>query len=760
MKPIHLLSPTLVLFLSLVGTGAEKITYDDQVLPIFEQSCLNCHNPDKTKGGLDLSSFAATLKGSSGGKIVQAGDNASSLLAAVMQTGEPKMPPEGDKLPKAHIATLKSWIEGGLLESKNSKARKPSKPKFDASLKSDPGAKPDGPPPMPQHVLLEPQILASRPSAVFDMAASPWAPLLAVTGQRQVLLFDSETLELAGLLPFPEGDPVSLAFTPNARYLIVGGGIPGKSGITVTFDVTNGQRVLTAAKEFDTVLATDLSPDLASVVTGSPSRLIKLWKTEDGSQTASIKKHSEWVTSLDFSPDGILLASADRNGGVWVWEATSGNEFHTLRAHQAAITSARFRADSNVLATASEDGSLRFWEMNNGKEIKKIDAHPGGILAFSWARDGSFATAGRDKKMKLWKPDFGLRHEIKALPDIPTAIALDAEGKRVFIADFNGTIFVHQVENGKRIGELDSNPPTIASRLKDLRQQLSESEKSVITHKAHQQESATNLEAARQHLRDTGSQVDKTKQTIVSFQNKLNEQHKSQQDILEQRKQLQKQLLQLLQQKTTLETQTPPPAELAETLMAVSKLKTTEKQLQKQENAIPNRITAVTQALADARKRATEINKISATAQSAIKPAEETVDKSNSSLVAARQQHQQIQKRESRWAAAKLNAEAIKTAAEATKLEQEGEFLADNFAALNRSFEQQSNQLSKQIAELAKLENEVIKTRHQLDTILPKAHQLRTKANELHSCYQESLNPVSHNKSSPAVENTEQKSSP
>ena len=66
------------------------------------------------------------------------------------------------------------------------------------------------------------------------MAASPWAPLLAVTSQQQVLLYDTDKLRLAAVLPFPTGDPVSLAFTPDGRYLLAGGGIAGKSGTTVT----------------------------------------------------------------------------------------------------------------------------------------------------------------------------------------------------------------------------------------------------------------------------------------------------------------------------------------------------------------------------------------------------------------------------------------------------------------------------------------------------------------------------------------------
>ena len=43
-----------------------KVTYQDNILPIFRNSCLNCHNPDKKKGGLDISSYSAAMAGSDG----------------------------------------------------------------------------------------------------------------------------------------------------------------------------------------------------------------------------------------------------------------------------------------------------------------------------------------------------------------------------------------------------------------------------------------------------------------------------------------------------------------------------------------------------------------------------------------------------------------------------------------------------------------------------------------------------------------------
>lgn len=486
-----------ILFLTpAVVWAQEKITFDDHVSPVFQQACLNCHNPDKTKGGLDLSSYPATMKGSSGGKIVEPGDLASTLIAVVEQTAEPKMPPEGEALSKDQIAILKRWIEGGLLENSNSSAKKPNKPKFAASMQTDPAARPDGPPPMPMHVLLEPPVVTSRAAAIHAIATSPWAPLVAVTSQRQILLHHTDTLELIGILPFPEGDPISLSFTPDARYLLVGGGIPGKSGITVTFDVTHGSRLLSAGKEFDAILAADIRPGFDVVATGGPSRLLKLWNTGTGDLIKSIKKHTDWITGLDLSPDGVLLASGDRNGGVYVWESDTGNEFHTLRAHQAGITSAVFRGDSNILGTASEDGTIRFWEMNGGTEVKKIDAHPGGVTAFAFARDGSSLSVGRDMKAKFWKADFNpVRDIAQNLPALPTAAALDAEAKLAFIGDANGIVHVFVTADGKKLGEIPANPPSIETRLHTISAEIARQEAAL---QAAQQTYATRVESRDQ----------------------------------------------------------------------------------------------------------------------------------------------------------------------------------------------------------------------------------------------------------------------
>jgi mono/diheme cytochrome c family protein len=59
---------------ALPALAQEKTTYQDHVRPIFNTSCVSCHNPDKNKAGLDLTSYSATMKGSSNGKILDLGD--------------------------------------------------------------------------------------------------------------------------------------------------------------------------------------------------------------------------------------------------------------------------------------------------------------------------------------------------------------------------------------------------------------------------------------------------------------------------------------------------------------------------------------------------------------------------------------------------------------------------------------------------------------------------------------------------------------
>ncbi len=468
MKAVQL-SALIVFFIGASASQAAdegaKVTFVDHVFPILEDKCVNCHNTDEAKGGLDLASYGATLTGGSGGEVVVSEEpGASRLFTLAAHTEEPVMPPKGTQASDAELKIISDWIAGGLLETGNSKARKADKPKLDLTSVSATG-KPEGPPAMPEHLILEPAIVTDRPNAIPALAHSPWAPIVAVAGQKQILLYHSKDFDLLGVLTYPEGFPQTLSFSPNGAYLSCGGGRAGKSGNVVTWDIKTGERVIEVGKEFDIVLGADVSPDLKNAVMGGPGRNIKLWDTVAGEQINSIKKHTDWLLTAAYSPDGVIYATGDRNGGLYVWEAATGYEFYTLKGHTLAVTDIDWRMDGNVLASCSEDGQVMLWEMNAGSQIKKWEAHSGGAQGIDIAPDGSIATVGRDKNLKIWKGDGSAIRTVAASDDVVLSVAFSEDSKRVFTGDIHGNIKVWSVESGAELARIDSNPPPIEQQL-------------------------------------------------------------------------------------------------------------------------------------------------------------------------------------------------------------------------------------------------------------------------------------------------------
>lgn len=506
----------------------ERLTYDDHIRPLLENKCFSCHNPDKKKGGLELTSYAGLMNGGSGGAVVDAGNpQGSRLWTCSAKKEEPFMPPEGAPLDAKDLTLLSKWIAGGVLQAKGSVAKKSNKPKVDLTFAGGAG-KPTGPVARPEHVLLEPVLVTPRTSAVTAMAASPWTSLLAVAGQKQILLYDTDSRELAGILPYPEGYARSLKFSANGSLLVMGGGRGGKLGHAVVWDVKTGKRVTEVGKEFDQVMSADISPDHRKVVIATNAKKVKCFDVATGEQLYLISKHTEWVTGAQFSPDGILLATSDRNGNVMVWEAENGGEFYNLGQHGGAVTDLAWRADSNILASCAADGTISTWEMKTGKRVASWGAH-GKVQSVAFTPEGKILTCGADGRVSMWDVN-GTRIErpqdIRQDDAVSKIVAL-YDSKTYVTGNWLGEVRLFDFASGRELTQVSSNPPKLADRLAATEKRLVELAPALAPAEAAVKAAEALIPAAEAALAKVKAAGEPASKKLAELETKLAEQDRS-----------------------------------------------------------------------------------------------------------------------------------------------------------------------------------------------------------------------------------------
>jgi mono/diheme cytochrome c family protein len=92
------------------------IFFREKVQPILTQHCFKCHSHgEKMKGNLLVDSRDALITGGDTGPAIVPGDPAKSLLIEAInyKNTELQMPPKGEKLKDAQIATLTQWVKLG-----------------------------------------------------------------------------------------------------------------------------------------------------------------------------------------------------------------------------------------------------------------------------------------------------------------------------------------------------------------------------------------------------------------------------------------------------------------------------------------------------------------------------------------------------------------------------------------------------------------------------------------------------------------------
>ena len=95
---------------------SESVDFEQDVFPLLQKSCLECHDEKKQRGELRLDSRAAALRGGAEGPVLVPGSARDSELIrriSLPPEDEDIMPARGDPLKGEQIELFRRWIDQG-----------------------------------------------------------------------------------------------------------------------------------------------------------------------------------------------------------------------------------------------------------------------------------------------------------------------------------------------------------------------------------------------------------------------------------------------------------------------------------------------------------------------------------------------------------------------------------------------------------------------------------------------------------------------
>jgi mono/diheme cytochrome c family protein len=104
-------------------TSQSKMSFADDVLPVFVGRCVSCHQPGGAgtqASGLDLTSYAGLMKGTKFGPMVVPGDPEGSNLMLLLDwraSPELRMPHGKKQLSSCDRNNIRSWIREGAKDN-------------------------------------------------------------------------------------------------------------------------------------------------------------------------------------------------------------------------------------------------------------------------------------------------------------------------------------------------------------------------------------------------------------------------------------------------------------------------------------------------------------------------------------------------------------------------------------------------------------------------------------------------------------------
>ncbi|MCR9291788.1 MAG: hypothetical protein NXI32_03655 [bacterium] len=433
---------TVLTALLVSGNGAaaeETPDFYRDILPIFSQNCIACHNANQTEGGLNLESFASLMQGGdSGDAIVAQQLEQSYLLARVNGQEEPLMPPEDNAvgakpLSPAELQTLERWIVAGAPQgmqvAKNSiqwqELPGNLQPIYALAASSDGQfvafgrgnqiwVAPQKPQPTSSILTLaDPNLNLSSQAVgkshldiVQSLAVSPDNQRIASGGFRTVKIWKRE-LPSRTLLAGLAADTQSALASPDGQYIAT---VTAKGGCEI-IDLQTGIAIRFLTKELQTIASAEWMDSTHFLVCDASAawhvidvadQKILGAISQDPLQTVTLKRLRDRKL-IGLSPEGRLISIS--------CEPAEGNGFH-LQAQLLNTSDATYTrlavssADPAVIAAGSRDGNVTLYQSETWEPLCTIQTDSA-LQTLALDQQGNRLVTCGPQSTKLWSSKTG-----------------------------------------------------------------------------------------------------------------------------------------------------------------------------------------------------------------------------------------------------------------------------------------------------------------------------------------------------------------
>ncbi len=233
--------------------------------------------------------------------------------------------------------------------------------------------------------------------------------ILSGAGDGWVVEWDLAKPEVGRLVAKVERNIFSLLFIPHQNKIIAG-------------DMDGGVRFVDLAEP--TLIRNvahhggkgcfDLKIIDNQLLTIGGDGVLTRWSLEENRSLESIQLSHKSLRCFDYSKEKNELAIGASDGSIYFVDAKS-LDLKTVwhKTHDNSIFSIRYVPDSDYILTGARDAHLKLWDLKNTldneppKPLESLPAHLFTInsIVFHPKNPAIFATASRDKTIKIWQLD-------------------------------------------------------------------------------------------------------------------------------------------------------------------------------------------------------------------------------------------------------------------------------------------------------------------------------------------------------------------